>query len=182
MERAVVVRHEARVVDEAVFLHQFERRVRQIGRRRAVPKRTHADPLEDGERALHVRGLLVARLLRRIHVRVRVVRELVATLENRRGLEWKRLHGVAGDEEGRPQVVALERLEHARDTDSRAVLTAGEHRRRCSLVAEPHRDRKSTRLNSSHVRISYAVFCLKKKKKKTTTKYPLQKKKKKNTK
>src|SRR3989442_4777544 len=26
-----------------------------------------------------------------------------------------------------------------------------------------HRDRKSTRLNSSHVRISYAVFCLKKK-------------------
>src|SRR5690554_7622351 len=27
-----------------------------------------------------------------------------------------------------------------------------------------HIDRKSTRLNSSHVRISYAVFCLKKKK------------------
>src|SRR5690554_7051936 len=27
-----------------------------------------------------------------------------------------------------------------------------------------HEDRKSTRLNSSHVRISYAVFCLKKKK------------------
>src|SRR5207302_8277425 len=31
-------------------------------------------------------------------------------------------------------------------------------------------DRKSTRLNSSHVKISYAVFCLKKKKKKKTTK------------
>src|SRR3989442_11266644 len=30
------------------------------------------------------------------------------------------------------------------------------------------RDRKSTRLNSSHVRISYAVFCLKKKKKNLT--------------
>src|SRR5690554_7782554 len=29
-------------------------------------------------------------------------------------------------------------------------------------------DRKSTRLNSSHVRISYAVFCLKKKKKSST--------------
>src|SRR3989442_7314532 len=28
-----------------------------------------------------------------------------------------------------------------------------------------HADRKSTRLNSSHVRISYAVFCLEKKKK-----------------
>src|SRR3712207_7811315 len=32
------------------------------------------------------------------------------------------------------------------------------------------RDRKSTRLNSSHANISYAVFCLKKKKKKLT--YP----------
>src|SRR5690349_23982499 len=31
-------------------------------------------------------------------------------------------------------------------------------------------DRKSTRLNSSHVEISYAVFCLKKKKKKTKKK------------
>src|SRR5690554_7504502 len=31
------------------------------------------------------------------------------------------------------------------------------------------RDRKSTRLNSSHVRISYAVFCLKKKKKQKQT-------------
>src|SRR5690349_23574186 len=30
------------------------------------------------------------------------------------------------------------------------------------------RDRKSTRLNSSHVEISYAVFCLKKKKKNKT--------------
>src|SRR5690349_22950070 len=30
-------------------------------------------------------------------------------------------------------------------------------------------DRKSTRLNSSHVEISYAVFCLKKKKKQTKT-------------
>src|SRR5690554_7461685 len=36
-------------------------------------------------------------------------------------------------------------------------------------------DRKSTRLNSSHVRISYAVFCLKKKKK-NTKKIKLRKK------
>src|SRR2546427_9336477 len=34
-----------------------------------------------------------------------------------------------------------------------------------------HTDRKSTRLNSSHSQISYAVFCLKKKKKKTHTAY-----------
>src|SRR5207302_10706149 len=32
-------------------------------------------------------------------------------------------------------------------------------------------DRKSTRLNSSHVKISYAVFCLKKKKKKNLCAY-----------
>src|SRR5437660_6641585 len=41
----------------------------------------------------------------------------------------------------------------------------------CSRFLKPpreahHGDRKSTRLNSSHVAISYAVFCLKKKKKK----------------
>src|SRR5690625_6089332 len=34
------------------------------------------------------------------------------------------------------------------------------------LLAAGNIDRKSTRLNSSHVAISYAVFCLKKKKKK----------------
>src|SRR6266567_5921011 len=39
------------------------------------------------------------------------------------------------------------------------------------LGVEPagERDRKSTRLNSSHSQISYAVFCLKKKKKKNIT-------------
>src|SRR5713101_9263335 len=42
-------------------------------------------------------------------------------------------------------------------------------------------DRKSTRLNSSHMSISYAVFCLKKKKKKQKQTI-LQKKKKKNKK
>src|SRR2546430_16461549 len=31
-------------------------------------------------------------------------------------------------------------------------------------LSRPHPDRKSTRLNSSHSQISYAVFCLKKKK------------------
>src|SRR3712207_7288857 len=39
--------------------------------------------------------------------------------------------------------------------DGRQAQGAGEE--------EGHRDRKSTRLNSSHANISYAVFCLKKK-------------------
>src|SRR5687768_17997722 len=38
------------------------------------------------------------------------------------------------------------------------------HRRRTLLHEELAEDRKSTRLNSSHGYISYAVFCLKKKK------------------
>src|SRR5690349_21899535 len=37
------------------------------------------------------------------------------------------------------------------------------------VIDRPVIDRKSTRLNSSHVEISYAVFCLKKKKKKNIT-------------
>src|SRR5256885_13311716 len=42
----------------------------------------------------------------------------------------------------------------------------GEHRLHAFLTecAKPPEDRKSTRLNSSHLVISYAVFCLKKKK------------------
>src|SRR2546429_5986409 len=39
----------------------------------------------------------------------------------------------------------------------------------CGAAQYPRADRKSTRLNSSHGYISYAVFCLKKKKK---NKYP----------
>src|SRR2546422_3992473 len=40
--------------------------------------------------------------------------------------------------------------------------------RRLTRVLSIRRDRKSTRLNSSHGYISYAVFCLKKKKKRQT--------------
>src|SRR5476651_2755773 len=45
----------------------------------------------------------------------------------------------------------------------------------------PGRDRKSTRLNSSHANISYAVFCLKKKKKPQNTKIQKKNKQKKRT-
>src|SRR5258705_4889780 len=44
-------------------------------------------------------------------------------------------------------------------------LAAGHHRQQGGdMVCAVARDRKSTRLNSSHLGISYAVFCLKKKK------------------
>src|SRR2546430_13528922 len=38
-----------------------------------------------------------------------------------------------------------------------------QHEQRAANYVEATRDRKSTRLNSSHSQISYAVFCLKKK-------------------
>src|SRR2546426_8961754 len=62
-----------------------------------------------------------------------------------------------------PAVVGLCRLGLALVCRPGAGLRRG-HPRRGLL-----RDRKSTRLNSSHLVISYAVFCLKKKKKKHTS-------------
>src|SRR5207249_6917235 len=49
----------------------------------------------------------------------------------------------------------------ARRPRTRAACAAGGRSKRRSRSPGP--DRKSTRLNSSHVSISYAVFCLKKK-------------------
>src|SRR5437870_10865441 len=53
------------------------------------------------------------------------------------------------------------------------VLPDARHLGRRGAARHPHvhhgEDRKSTRLNSSHVAISYAVFCLKKKKKNINT-------------
>src|SRR3712207_8226744 len=50
------------------------------------------------------------------------------------------------------------------DRATRLALAPGEHK---YLFVYP--DRKSTRLNSSHANISYAVFCLKKKKQSHTS-------------
>src|SRR5205085_3845173 len=43
------------------------------------------------------------------------------------------------------------------------VLTSSDRRESCRVASIRQTDRKSTRLNSSHSQISYAVFCLKKK-------------------
>src|SRR2546429_4075030 len=55
--------------------------------------------------------------------------------------------------------------DHDREIDGR-----DEDRQRGDEQGSVHEDRKSTRLNSSHGYISYAVFCLKKKKKKKKNK------------
>src|SRR5207253_9694296 len=64
---------------------------------------------------------------------------------------------------------ALPILQRDRDAEFRAQGTVAEIRAAVralqqQLQADIKQDRKSTRLNSSHVAISYAVFCLKKKK------------------
>src|SRR3712207_7600674 len=49
------------------------------------------------------------------------------------------------------------------ETLHRTLALAGTFRIGAGFEADGHADRKSTRLNSSHANISYAVFCLKKK-------------------
>src|SRR2546427_8785256 len=72
---------------------------------------------------------------------------------------------LSGGRRGTPPVV--EGLRYCRDASDGAPATGGAIGADRPVVgrAEGKRDRKSTRLNSSHSQISYAVFCLKKKKK-----------------
>src|SRR5439155_14700469 len=113
--------------------------------------------------------LLVLRVERRVHVRERgaVLRGREGPVVDFREREKPHLHRSAlFDHEllhlGRAHAAALA-LEVYELGDVEAALRradAGAFREQ--LASE---DRKSTRLNSSHVAISYAVFCLKKKKK-----------------
>src|SRR5690606_41394103 len=85
--------------------------------------------------------------------------------------------GQVGDQLDQPGVVdvAAGRLPQVRDEALGDVLPRGQQRalvrveeQIAQLVASGDQDRKSTRLNSSHVKISYAVFCLKKKTRRVT--------------
>src|SRR5438874_4011840 len=67
-----------------------------------------------------------------------------------------------------PQSAVQERQVEQGPAEVRAALAGDERpadlRADAAVDEQQDRDRKSTRLNSSHVEISYAVFCLKKKK------------------
>src|SRR5690242_21477519 len=65
--------------------------------------------------------------------------------------------------------VVLHEHRHRRLRGVRGVQAHGTAARLAEGEAQLVQDRKSTRLNSSHMSISYAVFCLKKKKKNYTT-------------
>src|SRR5438876_11218554 len=72
--------------------------------------------------------------------------------------------GVEVDRTTRPPVPRWDRGHHRARVEHAVVV--GEIVRRNEIEAGVDLDRKSTRLNSSHPSISYAVFCLKKKNKK----------------
>src|SRR5699024_12499169 len=59
----------------------------------------------------------------------------------------------------------IDRIAAKYDVPPPAIATAWITRHPAQMQVVVGTDRKSTRLNSSHVSISYAVFCLKKKKK-----------------
>src|SRR2546421_9163014 len=65
--------------------------------------------------------------------------------------------------------VAIEATAESETVAARAIEAAF-----AAFAAVEQRDRKSTRLNSSHDQISYAVFCLKKKKKKPEHTHKIQ--------
>src|SRR5690606_41887328 len=72
----------------------------------------------------------------------------------------------AGLQDALEQRVACEEAlaQARRELDDIAATLRGADENRMRLEQSLEPDRKSTRLNSSHVKISYAVFCLKKKK------------------
>src|SRR3712207_8921300 len=63
----------------------------------------------------------------------------------------------------RARRLGRQQVQRADDAQRPAALRAGEVRDQS--LDDAQQDRKSTRLNSSHANISYAVFCLKKKQK-----------------
>src|SRR2546430_3820829 len=74
---------------------------------------------------------------------------------------------VAEHERGRDPELALEARAPLLPALLVLELVLVQRRRLLDAVSEPELDRKSTRLNSSHSQISYAVFCLQKKTKGT---------------
>src|SRR5699024_11479657 len=67
------------------------------------------------------------------------------------------------DQGARIQEVSIPALKYAEWAEFITSLSEAAAIHHSDLLERPDEDRKSTRLNSSHVSISYAVFCLKKK-------------------
>src|SRR5436305_3410689 len=88
-----------------------------------------------------------------------LLRDTFPSLVPVRGGKDSGMDGAIADGEGEPYPLVATTAKDVKRNLTRSLDSLLKRKR-------PRRDRKSTRLNSSHVRISYAVFCLKKKKKK----------------
>src|SRR5699024_6040463 len=106
-------------------------------------------PLEDGKVSMYVCGPTVYNYIHIGNARPAIVFDTV-----RRYLEYR----------GYDVTYVL----NFTDIDDKIIQAANELEKDTLEVADKFIDRKSTRLNSSHVSISYAVFCLKKTKDRST--------------
>src|SRR5690606_40302063 len=102
------------------------------------------------------------------HAPEEIVKGTMTALQQYKDLEVT----LIGDEEKiRPYITSDERVSILHTTEviegTDEPVRAVRRKKNASMVLMAKEDRKSTRLNSSHVKISYAVFCLKKKKKQT---------------
>src|SRR5262245_63225242 len=108
--------------------------------------------------------MIVARQLRICFVSYSGVHPALLSFPTRRSSDLARRSGVR-------QSTGLGRTRSEVRAGNRPRLRRTPRRHDPEGAPDPGGDRKSTRLNSSHLGISYAVFCLKKK---TPTKTPLQ--------
>src|SRR5690625_5394935 len=99
----------------------------------------------------------------------RRVHRIVPSFGTANGIRTARVTGLS-----RQSIVAAFAVALTNGMDGREVQNIKPHRLNCrqALNYIIKRDRKSTRLNSSHVAISYAVFCLKKKPQETQSRPP----------
>src|SRR5690606_39528867 len=99
----------------------------------------------------------------RVHDRVRVLLRVLGRCANRVtsvvDLDGPERHGL-----DRSYPTLFDQFQHGGEREGlRGPISRAHEREEQALQPCAHTDRKSTRLNSSHVKISYAVFCLKKK-------------------
>src|SRR5690606_39742079 len=99
-----------------------------------------------------------------LHEKAKTERTIIVELDTPRHLDTtKFLEGSAAlNEAGVDAVTMADNSLASPRISNMAMGSILKHKQDIRALAQ---DRKSTRLNSSHVKISYAVFCLKKKKK-----------------
>src|SRR5215510_12140245 len=163
----------ARLVCIAPFEHGRSHVVSQALRERTARREADVEALQNGDRPAGLSRLQPAAIATRAHAarkaHVRDLADGAGAAVQAHHLDEAIAMGIAVVHDAR-----------------RPARRSAERRGRQTYAGAAHRgiarkwlaDRKSTRLNSSHVAISYAVFCLKKKKKTNTQILPQKKKKK----